>query len=337
MGRYFDASVATRAAARAAGLLIALGAASGCARQQSLDGVGFDWQRNVEPEPKPEPRRPRKDVPPETVEAAALPFYGIRASDCQPLTGDELLAELAKLDAVCVGEHHDDPHHHWAQLRITTDLVERATHSGRELGIGFEMFDRTDQPLLAKWEQQKLDTEALLEQSHWERDWGYPFGFYRPLLDVARQRQLGVVALNAPRDVTRRIARGGLDALDDKQRDQLPELDFGHAEHRAAFEQAMKEHPHGGADPDNLYAAQVVWDETMAHSAVDWLRVRRPTRQLVIAAGLMHCRASAVPGRIERRLHGQAAAVVPVVQTSDSDPKQALEGFDYAFVMTKPE
>lgn len=333
---HFAKSPAFRRAGRAALLLLSV-LLAGCAGKQSLNGVGFDWQKEVEAEPKPKPRPARKDVPPETVENAALPFYGLRASDCQPLSGDELMAELAGFDAICIGERHDNPHDHWAELAMTSDLVERAASRGRELGLGFEMFDRADQPLLAQWQERKIGAEKLIEQSNWESDWGYPFGFYRPLLDLGRRENLGLLALNAPRELTRTVARKGLEALDEDQRKELPELDLAQPEHRAAFDRVMKEHPHGGADSDNLYAAQVIWDETMAHGAADWLRTRRPARQLIIIAGQMHCRTAAIPGRIERRMRGRTAAVLPIVQASAEDAKPDLEGFDYGFVMTRED
>jgi uncharacterized iron-regulated protein len=323
---------------RASALLLSLSVlATGCgARGLSSKAVGYDWRDSVEPAAKPKPRAKRKDVPPDTVENSALPFHGLRARDCQPLSGDELMAELAGFDAICIGERHDNPHDHWAQLEIATDLVERAESRGRELAFGFEMFDRSDQPLLAEWQQGKIDTEALIERSNWQGDWGYPFGYYRPLLELGRGQNLGLLALNAPREFTRTIARRGLEALDDDEQRELPELDLSQAEHRAAFDQVMKEHPHGGADPDNLYAAQVVWDETMAHDAAAWLRMRRPARQLVIIAGQMHCRKTAVPDRIARRTPVRTAAVLPVV-TADGEAKPDLDGFDYGFVMTTDE
>ena len=316
--------------------LSVLGTGCGASRLSSKE-VGFDWRDGVEVEAKPKPRPKRKDVPPDTVENSALPYVGLRASDCQLLSGDDLLAELAGFDVICIGERHDNAHDHWAQLEIIGDLVERAESRGRELGLGFEMFDRTDQPLLAKWQERKIRTEELIERSNWDGDWGYPFGYYRPLLELGRQQNLGLLALNAPREFTRKVARKGLDALDEDAQEKLPELDLAQAEHRAAFDRAMKAHPHGGADPDNLYAAQVVWDETMAHDATAWLRLRRPARQLVIVAGAMHCRTDAIPGRIERRVRLRAAAVLPVVQRSEEEPKPDLEGFDYGFVMTEED
>jgi uncharacterized iron-regulated protein len=316
------------------GLCLALG---GCARQQSLNGVGFDWEGRPEPELEPAAKAPapRRDVAPDTVTNAALPFYGIRAGDGQALSSHELLAELSEHDVICVGERHNDAHAHWAELAIATDLADRAEQSGRELAIGFEMFDRKDQPLLDQWLLRKLDTAGLLARSNWDEDWGYPVGFYRPLLDLGRNRQVALLALNAPRELTRQVAREGLEGLGEADRKQLPELDLEQAEHRAVFDRVMAHHPHTGSDPEDQYAAQVVWDETMADSAARWLRARRPARQVLIVAGEMHCRSLAIPGRIERRTPARTAALIPIVERPNKDPKRALDGFDYAFVMTE--
>ena len=161
---------------------------------------------------------------------------------------------------------------------------------------------------------------------------GYPFGT-TALLELGRGK-IWASGADAPREFTRTIERVGFEALEEQR--ELPELDLSQVEHRAAFDQVMKEHPHGGANPDNLYAAQVVWDETMAHDAAAWLRMRRPARQLVIIAGQMHCRKNAVPDRIARRTPVRTAAVLPVV-TAEGEAKPDLDGFDYGFVMTTDE
>jgi uncharacterized iron-regulated protein len=64
----------------------------------------------------------------------------------------------------------------------------------------------------------------------------------------------------------------------------------------------MADHPQSeGMSLDNFYAAQVVWDETMANNAANWVADRAPSRQLVVLAGSAHCRQEAIPDRIARR------------------------------------
>ena len=107
-------------------------------------------------------------------------------------------------------------------------------------------------------------------------------------------------------------------------------MNFDDAAHRAEFDRLMAEHPHGAASAfeiENFYAAQVVWDETMADNAARWVAAHAPLRQLVILAGSAHCRQEAIPARIARR---QPLRVASIRLGADDD--QDRVGFDYALV-----
>jgi uncharacterized iron-regulated protein len=80
-------------------------------------------------------------------------------------------------------------------------------------------------------------------------------------------------------------------------------------------------------DLDNFYAAQVVWDETMADNAANWVSQRAPMRQLLVMAGSAHCRYAAIPSRIERRQPLRVASVrLSAATNADS------EGYNYTLV-----
>ena len=69
-------------------------------------------------------------------------------------------------------------------------------------------------------------------------------GLYRPILEFVRSRGVPTFALNAPKEWTRAVARGGLDAISDEQRAELPELELTDDEHRALVREALQSH-HG--------------------------------------------------------------------------------------------
>lgn len=311
----------------APGLLLLLACGSG-ARLGST--VGKTPMLMAEPAPAPVSAHDKPAVPADIVERAALPYHGERLSDGQPLEPDALFAELARADVVCVGEAHDNPHHHFAELEVLRQLAIRAGAGGRELGLGLEMFQRPAQAALDDFTRGELDEATLLEASEWEQRWGYDFAYYRPLLETARERGLALLALNARAELARGVARQGLDALEPQLRSELPELDLQDAEHRQAFDEAMRDHPPLPGGPENLYAAQVVWDETMADSAARWLDGRLPARQLLIVAGRQHCASSAIPTRIERRVPARVFSVIPTFASEETPA-----GYDYAFVLTK--
>lgn len=289
------------------------------------------------PEPEPTPAAstaPEASVPDDIVERVALPYHGFRVRDHSELTPAQLYDDLIRADAVCVGEAHDNPHDHFAELDVVRELVSRAAMRGRQLGVGFEMFQRPYQRALDAYASGRLETAAFLSATHYRERWGWPFAYYRPVLEVGRSKGLELIALNAPREQTHAVATQGLGALSPADRAKIGELDLDDAEHRARFDQMMSGHPKNGA-MSHLYEAQVVWDETMAESAAQWLRAATPARLMVILAGEAHCARPAIPRRIERRLAVHAVAVRPLLQSAHVDLAAELDGYDYALVMTK--
>ena len=96
----------------------------------------------------------------------------------------------------------------------------------------------------------------------------------------------------------------------------------------------MQNHP--GVDADSLeryYAAQVVWDETMAESAAHWLSEHAPVRRLLIVAGQAHCQHSAIPSRLERR---GARNVAAIWLGTSNPPPEVEKQYDYALIIAGP-
>lgn len=280
--------------------------------------------------PTPKPPAPKKaEVPDDIVARSAQPFRAQRNLDGRALDQAQLLDELSLFDVVCLGEAHDSARDHYAELSITEGLERRARVSGRALGVGFEMFQAPYSAALFAYGKGSLDDAGLRKRSQYDARWGYPYAYYRPVLALGRSYGLPLKALNASRELTRSVAENGLNKLPPRLRRQLPdELDLGDEEHRTEFERLMAGHPHGeGMSIENFYAAQVVWDETMAQNAAAWVSKHAPLRQLVILAGTAHCRHPAIPSRIERRGALRVTSVRLSAETSaDSD------GFGYTLV-----
>lgn len=274
----------------------------------------------------------RASVPDDVVERAAAPFVGLRVDGRELTSPEGLLDEVSRADVICAGEEHSDALSHYAELVLLTALIERSPMNGREVGLGLEMVARPEQGTLDAYSHYELDEAELLKESRWTERWGWDFAYYRPMLELARHRGVPLVALNAPRELTRAVARKGLHGLTHEQEKRLPELDLGDTEHRAWFEKTMKHHPHG--KPEHMYAAQVVWDETMAESAARWLSGKLPGRQLLILAGAGHCRADAIPKRLTRRAQAKVVSVRALRQ-GEEQQQEALEAYDFALVFEK--
>ena len=299
---------------------------------------------------------------PRGAESAALPFQVLRARGGQVVPWDSFVAELAAADAVCVGEHHPNPHDHWAQLKIVGAVSERARGAGRLPGLGMEMFQRTFQGVLDDFGARRIDEAALLSRSAWKDRWGYDWSLYRPIVLLARDRGAALLALNTERELTKKVSRQGIGKMAAADRARLPELVLDDPQHRSWWDAIMggMGGAHGHADGENddgdgggkddepekpdaeaalagerIYAAQVLWDETMADGASKWLAAG-PKRHIVILAGNGHCHESAIVRRLERRGVKSALSVRPIVDDGEGNVAALLAEpeNDFLFVMS---
>lgn len=276
---------------------------------------------------------PPLPLPVDVVARAALPIFGLEAGVV--LSEGELFDRLAASPAVCLGEFHDVAAHHYAQARALDELAARAEAEGATFGVGFEMFQRPFQGALSAYAAAELGEAELLEQTEYATRWGFDFALYRPLLEGAREHGLAALALNAPAELTRSIGRGGLEALDEAQLAQVPELVLDDAEHRTFIFGLFGVLPEQAAESglENVYVAQTTWDESMAESSASWLAEEAPSGRLLVFAGGAHCHRSAIPRRITRRT-GEAALSAHAVFASELDSGAFTpEGYDVLVVL----
>jgi uncharacterized iron-regulated protein len=270
----------------------------------------------------PAPRHGTKAAP--DLAAAARPFRALRARGGAEVPLPEFLAELSLARAVCLGESHDNPHHHWLQREIVEHLALRAVFA-----LGLEMIQRPFQGVLDDYAAGRVDPQAFLSRTGWHERWGYDFALYRPILAAAGKHRL--LALNAPRELVHKIAQAGLEGLSPVERAALPELDLNDAAHHAFFAEAMKEHQ-GMGKLDNYYAAQVVWDETMANTAAAWL-LTHAEGTMAILAGTGHCMDRAIPARMRRRGIAQVLSVLPIIDDGKGNVAAALARPEHDFLV----
>jgi uncharacterized iron-regulated protein len=140
--------------------------------------------------------------------AGDRPAYRLFTAQGAPADYDQMLAQLAQADVVLFGEQHNDPIAHWLEVQIAKDLAK--LKGPGKLVLGLEMFERDVQLLLAGYAAGTVPDSAFERQS---RPWPNYATDYRPLLRVARQAHLPVVATNAPRRYAQQVARGSLTAL----------------------------------------------------------------------------------------------------------------------------
>ncbi len=216
------------------------------------------------------------------------------------LTEAELLDHLSRYPVVYVGETHDSVDSHAVQLAILRGLVERFPG---EVALGMEMLRRPSQPDVDAWLAGTMDDKAFLRV--WTKNWGpSSFPYYRDILHFAREHKLPVLALNAGNDVKAALRDKGPDGLDAEAAAELPEMDLDDPYHRAFIEGIFGGHSGGSDRLDAFYRIQVLWDETMAQTAAEYLQSPAGQgKRLVVLAGGNHVRYGfGIPRRVFRRL-----------------------------------
>lgn len=236
---------------------------------------------------------------------------------------------------VFLGENHATTAHQQMHADVIAALVKRH----RKVIVGLEMYTRPKQDWLDQWSAGKIEEADFLSKSDWKGQWGYDYKFYKPIFDVVRKSKLPLVGLNVPRDWIRMVGRQGFDGLPADAKAQLPnDMRLDNGDHRKIFETMIGGHPQGmEAQMNNMYAAQVLWDEGMADTALKYLQAHPGDKNtvFVVIAGSGHVMyRQGINFRIMRRT-GQTGITL-VMDQSDA-PRMVSRGVgDFAYV-TVPE
>lgn len=238
------------------------------------------------------------------------PAYPQSASTISPLltqqlTQPQILQELGKANVVYLGEIHDSPEDHKAQLKILQALHQK----NPKIAIAMEMFQRPYQDILDKYLAGKITETQLIEQSEYEKRWGFPWENYAPLLHFAKTNQLPVLALNTPTEVTRKVARQGLESLTEAERQYIPpfsEIRTDNVDYRKIAQESYEQHQQAGqgnsSSFERFFTTLVLWDETMAEAIAKFIKAN-PDYQVVVLAGKSHIMYGyGIPSRVARRL-----------------------------------
>jgi len=208
-------------------------------------------------------------------------------------------------------------------------MVQALVDRGRKVIVGVEFFQRPKQAILDQWSSGSLTEDEFLSKADWKGQWGYPYPLYRSLFEVIRKNRVPLVGLNVPRDWVRAVGRGGPSALTAEQKTQLPDLYLGNKDHRSVFNALMGGHPPTGPQGENIYSAQVLWDEGMADTAIKY---KRPANSImVVIAGSGHVMyGQGINWRVRKRTGERGKWLV---MTQSDGPAKVARGIgDFVFV-----
>lgn len=234
----------------------------------------------------------------------------------EAISVNQMVERLGGTRVLFFGENHTDMDFHRAQLQLI-----RALHrAGREVMIGLEMFPYTQQPQLDRWTAGELSEAEFLDAADWYTSWGYRWEYYAEIFRFARDADLKMVGINAPREVVKTVRTQGFDALQDDDREHIPEsIDTTNDEHRRLFRAYFEDDDTihmqlSNEQWEGMFRAQTTWDAVMGWNAAQAVkRHGGPNAIIVVLIGAGHVTYGLGAERqIRPRYDGGIASVVPV-------------------------
>lgn len=222
---------------------------------------------------------------------------------------EDIVPELLKQRVVFVGEAHTTYGHHLSQLEV----IRRLHEADPNLAIGMEFFQQPFQKYLDAYGAGELDEKEMLTKTEYYDRWVYDYRLYQPILNYAREHGIPLIALNLPKEITRKVAEKGMEALTEEEKAQVPtEIDDSSTTYRKRMKEIFGHHPHSeDQDFERFLQVQLLWDEGMAKRAADFL-VEHPDKRMVVLAGIGHLENGyGIPDRVKRRTPVEGAIVLP--------------------------
>ncbi|MEO0334978.1 MAG: ChaN family lipoprotein, partial [Pseudomonadota bacterium] len=233
---------------------------------------------------------------------------------------EELVASLEPGTILLLGEIHDHEGHHESHSRILNELIAQ----GRSFHVGMEFFYYPSQPLVDEYIFGELSEQAFLEAVGWG---SLSFDFYRPKVLSPLETGGRTFAINAPRELTRSVAREGLENISSELRSLMPpNFEIGSEKYKERFREAVG----GDHFPDelleNYFAAQSIWDDTMAWQSLQAIENHPGQDIYVVVVGDFHV---AFDGGLPDRLRARGAQRVVTVSHADSTQMNKQDKLDW--------
>jgi uncharacterized iron-regulated protein len=199
--------------------------------------------------------------------------YTIYDKTGKELDFEELVNVSLKSELVFFGELHNNSIAHWLQIKMLKSFIEA---TDRQIVVGMEMFESDDQTLIDEYlngiiPERNFEEEAKL-WSNYKTD-------YKPIVLVAKEHKIPVIATNTPRRYAAMVNRGGFEALDnltDEAKQLIVPLPFAFDAELPGYKLMTEMSPMQSVkiNVENLAKAQALKDATMAHFILKNLKDR---------------------------------------------------------------
>ena len=216
----------------------------------------------------------------------------------------QMMESVATSRVIYVGETHDNIEAHKAQLQIIKRLSELYP-----VAIGLEMFRRSAQEKLDRWNSGKLSVKEFKKLFY--SNWGKGYQLYQPIFDFAHTHKLPLIGLKSIRKVENSF-RAGDPAPDGTF---YPEMNEKDPFHKAFSMAAFGGHRGTKKALEKPYQMLLLWEETMAQTVARFLmNPKYKKTKLVVLSGGFHIQYGfGIPKRAFRRVPHSYSIIQPTV------------------------
>jgi uncharacterized iron-regulated protein len=224
------------------------------------------------------------------------PVLGIKPR--QTLGLEEVINDVIEKPIIYVGERHTNYEDHKIQLEL---IMELSKH-GRKFAIGMEMFQKPFQKVIDDYLSGAISEKEFLKKTEYFKRWKFDYNLYREIIDFAKSKGIPIIALNIREEIIKKVSEGGLDALTEEERKEIPQdMDMYDEAYKERLKKAFELHEKSRIkDFEYFRQSQILWDETMAHSIAEFMN-NNPDYQMIVLAGEQHIiYSSGIPKRTYR-------------------------------------
>ncbi len=197
------------------------------------------------------------------------------------VTLDDIISDMSKADVLFYGEEHNDSVGHTLELALLSKLIQKYPN---KTALSLEMFETDTQPVLNEYLNGLIREKNLISDAQaWPN-----YKDYRPMVELAKEKDIPIIAANAPGRYTNRVTRLGLNSLqqlDATAKGWLPPLpiDTATGAYYEKFVNIMG--GHGGMSGMQIYQSQNLWDATMGWSIAKYIKSHLGSKVLQINGG----------------------------------------------------
>lgn len=206
-----------------------------------------------------------------------------------------MINEVGKADVILVGELHDNERHHRLQLKTVEGLLD----NGLRVAIGLEMFPTEAQEQLDRWVAGSVPLDEFI--AFYQKHWSQPWPLYRDIFLYARDKNIPLLALNIPSEISQKVRRSGFSSLTDGELKQLPPGLVCNVDDRYMqfIRKAFAMHTNDDKAFLNFCEAQLLWDKSMAWYILEHMR-KHPGARIVVITGISHAWKMGIPEQIRQ-------------------------------------